>query len=165
MGGHLSSSGCDNGLMIEVRALPADRLSVIAEIDRSEHVDTIFEVRAGDLTSRSVDLDVPRWNSEDRGPHGVSGFIDDLRPILDRGAALLAAYDQDAVAGVAIVEEHSERSSSASICMFQATNDDNLLVQVDGDDRVCGDGGRGGRVPDSEPAGRLVRSVPGDGIS
>jgi hypothetical protein len=165
MGEHLSSSGCDDGLMIEVRALPADRLSVITEIDRSEPVDTIFEVRAGDLTSRSVDLDVPRWSSQDKGPHSVSGFIDDLRPILDRGAALLAAYDQDAVAGVAIVEEHFERSPSASICMFQVTNDDNLLVQVDGDDRVCGDGGRGGQVPDSESAGQLVRSVPGDGIS
>jgi hypothetical protein len=112
-----------------------------------------------------VDLDVPRWSSQDKRPHGVSGFIDDLTRILDRGAALLVAYDHDTVAGVAIVEEHFEGSSSSSICMLQVTNDDNPLVQVDGDDRICGDGGRGGQVPDSESAGQLVRSVPGDGIS
>jgi ribosomal protein S18 acetylase RimI-like enzyme len=104
----LSPNTSDNTLVIEVRALPADRLSVIAEIDRSEHIGTIFEMQDGDLTSRPVDIDLPRWNPEGSGPHSVMGFIDDLRPILGRGATLLAAFVQDAIAGVAVVEEHFE---------------------------------------------------------
>jgi GNAT superfamily N-acetyltransferase len=91
-----------------VRALPADDLSVIGEIDRSEHIDTIFEVHVGGLTSRSVDMDVPRWNLEAEGAHSVRGFIETLMPIVDRGAVLLAAFDQVTVAGVAIVEDQFE---------------------------------------------------------
>ena len=94
--------------MIQIRVLPADRLSVIGEIDRSEHVGTIFEMHAGDLTSHPVDIDVPRWNPDGGGPNTVMSFIDDLRPILERGATLLAAFIQDAVAGVAIIEERFE---------------------------------------------------------
>jgi predicted N-acetyltransferase YhbS len=90
--------------VIEVRVLPADRLSAIAEIDRSEHIDTIFEVRAGNLSSRAVDIDVPRWNLEGVDPHSVGAFRDDLAPILERGATLLGAFDGDDVVGVAIVE-------------------------------------------------------------
>ena len=52
--------------MIDVRVLPADGIGLIAEIDRSEHIDALFDVRAGELTSRPVDIparvvvDVPR---------------------------------------------------------------------------------------------------------
>jgi len=94
--------------MIEVRTLPADHLRLIEEIDRSEHIDTLFEVRAGELTSRTVDIDVPRWVREGGGPHSVQGFIDDLGPILERGATLLGAFDQDQLVGVAVIEERFE---------------------------------------------------------
>ena len=96
------------GHVIEIRALPADRLSEIAHIDRSEHIDTIFEVHAGSLSSRTVDIDVPRWDSEGADPHSVGAFMDDLAPILERGATLLAAFDRDDVVGVAIVENSFE---------------------------------------------------------
>lgn len=95
-------------MMIDVRILPADQLGLIAQIDRSEHIDTIFEVRSAELRGRPVDIDVPRWTSEGRGPHSVRGFLDDLEPILERGAILLGALDHSRLVGVAIVEERSE---------------------------------------------------------
>ena len=94
--------------MINVKVLPAGRLGLIVDIDRSEHIDTLFEVRAGVVTSRPVDIDVPRWTSGGIGPHSVEGFLDFLEPILERGATLLGAFDQDRLAGVAIVEEQFE---------------------------------------------------------
>ena len=97
-----------NVLMIDIQVLPADRLGIIAEIDRSEHIDTIFEARAGEITSHPVDIEVPRWNSEGNGPNSVRGFLDELEPILKRGATLLGAFDQEQVAGVAIVQERFE---------------------------------------------------------
>ncbi len=94
--------------MIDVRVLPADRLGMIAEIDRTEHIDTLYEVRGGELTGRPADIDVPRWASEGTGPHSVQGFIDWLEPLLELGATLLGAFDADQPAGVAIVEERFE---------------------------------------------------------
>jgi len=94
--------------MVEVRALSADRLGLIAKIDRSEYIDTLYEMRDGELASRPVDIDVPRWSSDGQGPHSIQGFLDDLGPILERGATLLGAFDNDRLAGVAIVEERFE---------------------------------------------------------
>ena len=94
--------------MIDVRVLPADRIGLIAEIDRSEHIDALFEVRAGELTSRPVDIDVPRWTSQGSGPHSVQSFLEFLEPILERGATFLGAFDQEQLAGVAVVEERFE---------------------------------------------------------
>lgn len=94
--------------MIDIQVLPADRIGLIAEIDRSEHIDTLFEARDGELISRTVDIDVPRWSSEGSGPGTVGGFVGFLEPILERGAVLLGAFDQERLAGVAIVEERFE---------------------------------------------------------
>ncbi len=94
--------------MIDIQVLPADRLGLLAEIDRSEHIQTMFEARAGKLTSRPVDIEMPRWKLEGSGPHSVRGFLDDLEPILKRGATLLGAFDQEHMAGIAIVEERFE---------------------------------------------------------
>lgn len=97
-----------NVLMIDIKVLPADRLGLISEIDRSEHIHKMFEARAGKLTSRPVDIEMPRWKSEGSGPQSVRGFLDDLEPILKRGATLLGAFDQDHLAGIAIVQERFE---------------------------------------------------------
>ena len=94
--------------MIDVRVLPADRLGVIAEIDRTEHIDTLYEFRDGELEGRTVDHDVPPWFTEGSGPHSVQGFVDWLTPILERGATLLGAFDRDRLAGVSVVEERFE---------------------------------------------------------
>lgn len=94
--------------MVVITALPKDCLSLIAQIDRSEHIDSLFEVVDGELTSRPADIDVPRWASEGNGPNSVQGLLDHLGPILDRGATLLGALEHKALAGVAIVEEHFE---------------------------------------------------------
>lgn len=94
--------------MFEVRVLPADRLGLIAEIDRTEHIDAFYEVRDGELTKRPADHDVPPWFLDGTGEHSVRGFIDWLAPILQEGATLIGAFDGDRLAGVAVVEERFE---------------------------------------------------------
>lgn len=91
--------------MTDVPVLPSDRLAAIAEIDRSEHIDTLYEAHCGALTSRSVSIDVPRWDPVGDGPHSAGRLIDFVRPIVARGGTLLGAFDGDGVAGVAVVEE------------------------------------------------------------
>jgi GNAT superfamily N-acetyltransferase len=94
--------------MMEVRAMPATDLGRLAEIDRSEHIDTLYEVHGGELVALPADIDVPRWSLEGSGPHTVASFVEGLAPIVDRGATLLGALDQTALAGVAIIEERFE---------------------------------------------------------
>jgi ribosomal protein S18 acetylase RimI-like enzyme len=94
--------------MFDIKALPKDCLSLIAQIDRSEHIESLFEVVDGELTNRPADIDVQRWALEGDGPNSVQGLVDYLGPILDRGATLLGALEHKTLAGVAIVEEHFE---------------------------------------------------------
>ena len=91
-----------------VETLDAGQLGLIAQIDRSEHIEALYEVESGELTARTADIDVPPWISDGSGPHSVQGFIDDLTPILERGATLLGVFDHEQLAGVAIVEERFE---------------------------------------------------------
>jgi GNAT superfamily N-acetyltransferase len=91
--------------VIEIRALPPERIDLLEEIDRSEHIDTLYAAAAGVLTSRSVAIDVPPWDTAGAGPHSVAGLMADMQPVLERRAALLGAFAGDEVAGIAVVEE------------------------------------------------------------
>jgi ribosomal protein S18 acetylase RimI-like enzyme len=93
------------GGAIEIHELPPERLDILADIDRSEHIDTLYTARGGELIARSVDLDVPAWSHDGSGPHSVGALVEGLAPILERGARLLGAEVDGRIAGVAIVEE------------------------------------------------------------
>jgi GNAT superfamily N-acetyltransferase len=89
---------------IEIRRLEPHDISLIGEIDRSEHVALAYKVEGGRLLSRSVDWDVPTWNPDGAGEHSVAGMIEHWRPPVDRGAFLLGAFDGDDLLGLAIVD-------------------------------------------------------------
>jgi ribosomal protein S18 acetylase RimI-like enzyme len=91
-----------------VEALKPDQVGLIAQIDRTEHIGTLYEVEAGELTAQVADIHVPRWFSDGAGPHSVQSYIDDLTPIVQRGATLLGVFDHDQLAGIAIIEERFE---------------------------------------------------------
>jgi len=76
---------------MEIRRLQPDDISLIGEIDRSEHIRVAYEIDKGHLVSRSVDWDVPTWHPEGTGNHTVAGMIDHWRPIVEGGAVLLGA--------------------------------------------------------------------------
>lgn len=94
--------------MLVVETLKPDQLGLLAQIDRTEHIGVLYGVEAGELTARAADIDVPRWFSDGTGPHSVQSHIDDLTPILERGATLLGVFDHDQLAGIAIIEERFE---------------------------------------------------------
>lgn len=93
---------------IEIRRLPSDKIRLIGDIDRSEHVSTLYATQDGDLTQRAADIDVPPWSQDDTGDHTVGGLIEHFRPIVDDGACLLGAFDGDVFLGLAIVDDSFE---------------------------------------------------------
>jgi GNAT superfamily N-acetyltransferase len=94
---------------IDVRRLGADDVGLVASIDRSEHVDVEYCVVDGVLQQRPVTVvDVPPWDVEGTGPFSVQGHIDFCSRVVRGGAALLGAFDDDDVAGIAVVDPSFE---------------------------------------------------------
>ncbi|MDJ0665596.1 MAG: GNAT family N-acetyltransferase [Acidimicrobiia bacterium] len=98
----------DSSQAIEIRKLGTDGIELIREIDRSEHIDTLYTVKESGLLAESVDFDVPPWDSEGHGDHSSARRITEFRPIVDGGATLLGAFVDDVLAGIAIVDQSFE---------------------------------------------------------
>ncbi|MDJ0496735.1 MAG: GNAT family N-acetyltransferase [Acidimicrobiia bacterium] len=102
----------DESGTIEIRQLGADNIELIREIDRSEHIDTQYTVKGGRLHSERVGFDVPQWDSEGHGHHSSARRITEFRPIVESGAALLGAFIDDLLAGIAIVDPSFDGSTA-----------------------------------------------------
>jgi predicted N-acetyltransferase YhbS len=102
----------DEGARIEVRELGASDIELIREIDRSEHIDTLYKVEEGRLHGERVDLDVPPWDSEGHGDHSSARRITEFGPIVAGGATLFGAFVGNLPAGVAIVDPVFEEATA-----------------------------------------------------
>ena len=97
---------------IEIRELGADGIALIREIDRSEHIDTLYSVEDGRLCSETVEIEVPPWDSEGHSEHSAARRITEFRPIVEGGATLLGAFIDDVFAGLAIVDPSFEERTA-----------------------------------------------------
>jgi GNAT superfamily N-acetyltransferase len=89
---------------LRVVTLGPDDVSLLAAIDRSEHVDVEYAVVDGQLVERPVTIsEIPAWDPVGTGAHSVAGYIDSCSALLAGGGTLLGAFDDDALAGLAIV--------------------------------------------------------------
>src|SRR5687767_7648606 len=94
---------------MRVEQLGAEDLGLIARIDRSEHVDIQYAVVDGRLTEAPVVMaDVPSWDPVGSGPNSVASKVEFCAPIVAGGAALLGAFEDDDVAGLAIIDPSFE---------------------------------------------------------
>jgi GNAT superfamily N-acetyltransferase len=93
---------------IEVRSLPAGRIALVGDIDRSERVTSAYRVEEGSLVRFGVDWDVPGWFPEGTGGHHVASLIETLRPVVEGGGVLLGAFRDERIVGLAIVAPRFE---------------------------------------------------------
>lgn len=90
---------------MDVRTLGLDDLHLIGEIDRSEHVEVEYAVIDGRLTQRPASTpEIPSWDPAGAGPHSVAAKIAFGLPLVAGGAALLGAFEDRRVLGVALVD-------------------------------------------------------------
>jgi GNAT superfamily N-acetyltransferase len=90
---------------VRVTRLGAEDVSLVASIDRSEHVDVQYAVADGRLVEAPVVMaEVPAWDPVGTGEHSVAAYIDSCTALLAGGATFLGAFDADALAGLAIVD-------------------------------------------------------------
>ncbi len=95
----------------EVRTLGLDDLRLIANIDRSEHVEVEFAVRNGKLVERPVSMtDIPSWDPVGTGPYSIAAQIAFCEPLIAGGASFFGAFDVAEVLGLAVVDVSFEPS-------------------------------------------------------
>ena len=93
---------------MEVRLLPKDA-SLIAMIDRSEHVDVQYGVVDGQLTEQPVVMpEIPTWDPVGSGEHSVGALVEFCASAIVDGAVLLGVFEEDLPTGLAVVDASFE---------------------------------------------------------
>ena len=89
---------------MQVSRLPAEDVSLVATIDRSEHVDLQYCVIDGELQQvPAMITEVPAWDPTGSGPHSVTAHVAFCESVVARGGILLGAFDGERTAGLAII--------------------------------------------------------------
>lgn len=94
-------------------------LGLIAQIDRSEHVEVEYTVVDGGVAERPVSMtDIPPWDPVGTGPHSVAAQIAFCEQPVRRGALFLGAFDDDETLGLAIVDTSFEPSMAWLVFLY-----------------------------------------------
>src|SRR5262245_58103378 len=89
---------------MHVRRLQPEKVSLVATIDRSEHVDSQYRVMDGELQPVPAAItEIPAWDPTGSGPHSVNAEIAFCASVVARGGILLGVFDGERTAGLAIV--------------------------------------------------------------
>jgi hypothetical protein len=120
-----------------VTRLGAADVSLIAAIDRSEHVDVQYAVVDGQLVEAPVVIaEVPGWDPAGNGPHSVGAHVDFCAPVLARGGVLLGAFDEgEQLAGLSVIEPAFE-PALAWLAFLHVRGGRNVDVRVGDTDRI-----------------------------
>jgi GNAT superfamily N-acetyltransferase len=94
------------GTPIEVRRLAREELSSVAEIDRTEHIDLIYEQRGAELVERRGNWSSAAWDPHGHGEHSVEEQRHALERYVDAGGIALGAFSNGRLVGVGVVVPH-----------------------------------------------------------
>lgn len=81
-------------------------LSRLADIDRREHIDALYEQRGTQLVERRGHWDAPPWTVDGDGEHSVAAKVRDAERYVDAGGVAVGAFEGDRLIGIGIVLPH-----------------------------------------------------------
>jgi hypothetical protein len=76
---------------VEIRRLARTELSRVGEIDRTEHIDVLYEQRGMELVERPGDWSASAWDADGHGEHSVEAKRDELEHYVDAGGIAFGA--------------------------------------------------------------------------
>jgi ribosomal protein S18 acetylase RimI-like enzyme len=88
---------------VEIRRLERGELARVAEIDRTEHIELIYEQRGPDLVPLPGDWSAPRWDLEGDGEHSLRAQQRALEAYVDEGGIALGAFAGERLVGIGVV--------------------------------------------------------------
>ena len=94
------------GTPIEFRQLARVELSSIAEINRTERIDLIYEQHGTDLEERRGNWSSPAWDPHGHGENSVAAHRQALEHYLDAGGIPLGAFSKGQLVGIGVVVPH-----------------------------------------------------------
>jgi GNAT superfamily N-acetyltransferase len=80
-----------------------DELSRIAEIDRQERIEVLYEQRGARLVERHGSWDAPVWDADGDGEHSVAAKVREAERYVDAGGVVVGALANDQLVGIGIV--------------------------------------------------------------
>ncbi|MFC4306469.1 GNAT family N-acetyltransferase [Cohnella boryungensis] len=84
--------------MITYQTMSPDQVSKLQEIDRSEHIDLIYEMNNGELIERGMNHQCPNWNEE-----LLREIQERFLFEIDHGGTALGAFDGDRLVGFGVL--------------------------------------------------------------
>jgi ribosomal protein S18 acetylase RimI-like enzyme len=92
--------------VIAYRTLERSELGRVAEIDRTEPIDTLYVQRGAELERIAGDFSASAWRPDGTGEHSVAHQIDACRAYADDGGTAIGAFSDDRLVGIGIVVPH-----------------------------------------------------------
>jgi GNAT superfamily N-acetyltransferase len=105
---------------VEIRRLARTELSRVGEIDRTEHIDLLYEQRGSELVERPGNWSASAWSPDGHGEHSVEAKRDELEHYLDAGGIAFGAFVDGRLVGIGVVVPHL-RPAVAQLAFLHVT--------------------------------------------
>jgi len=91
---------------VEFRRLGQTELSRVAEIDRSERINVLYDQHGTQLIARRGDWSASAWDPDGHGEHSVEAKVRELQHHVDHGGVALGALASGRLVGIGVVVPH-----------------------------------------------------------
>ena len=91
---------------VELRRLARTELSRVAEIDRTERIDVMYDQHGTQLVARHGNWRASAWDPEGHGAHSVEAQMHTLEHYVDAGGIALGAFSGGRLVGIGVVVPH-----------------------------------------------------------
>lgn len=91
---------------VEFRRLGRTDLSRVAEIDRRERIDVLYDQHGSQLVARHGNWSASAWDPEGHGEHSVEAQVNSLEHYVDNGGIALGGFAGGPLVGIGVVVPH-----------------------------------------------------------
>jgi GNAT superfamily N-acetyltransferase len=91
---------------VEFRRLGRAELARVAEIDRRERIDVLYDQHGTQLVARHGSWSSLAWDPDGHGEHSVEAQLHALHHYADSGGIALGAFSSGRLVGIGVVLEH-----------------------------------------------------------
>ena len=152
---------------VEIRRLARTELSLVGEIDRTEHIDLLYEQRGTELVERPGDWSASAWDADGHGEHSVEAKRHELEHYVDAGGMAFGAFVDGRLVGIGVVVPHL-RPAVAQLAFLHVTQTlraAGIGSRLSGElEQVARGAGDSAMVVSATPSANTVRFYQGRGF-
>ena len=107
---------------VEIRDLARSEFPRVVEIDRTEHIDVLFEQQGIELVARRGSWNAAPWDRDGRGDYSVDAKRRQLVHYADAGGIARGAFSGGGLVGIGVVVPHI-RPATAQLAFLHVSRD------------------------------------------